>query len=103
MKTDLRPRLEKRPPPRLDLTGPEWKLALTGALGLAWTIAWLALAKPSESVPLPGSPAQPPPSRVDVQAPPRSAAASNPSPRLAAATPAQAPRRAPIRVRTRSS
>jgi hypothetical protein len=105
--TTTDPRPAKRPRPRFDLTGPEWKLALTGALGLAWTVAWLALAKPAERASLPAEAGLTgaPPRGGDalakpVQQPPRATPAA---PRVAAADPARTPRRAAIRVRTRSS
>jgi hypothetical protein len=104
MTTDTRSHPEKRPPPRLDLTGPEWKLLVTGALGLAWAVAWLALAKPQQGpaaiTDAAAAPIQAPP-RV-AGAPPRLAAAGAP-PRLAAAAPTRSPRPAAIRIRTRAS
>ena len=68
-------------PPRLDLSGPEWKLWLAAALGVAYTVSWFAIEAPAPAAARP--------------------AASGP--RVAEARPA--PRRAPqaARVRTRSS
>jgi hypothetical protein len=103
MTTDARPRLEKKPPPRLDLTRSEWKLVVTGALGLAWAIAWLALAKPIElgsgAVPITDAGAAPP-GRTALRGSPVTPVDA---PRLAAAAPARRPRAAPIRIRTRTS
>jgi hypothetical protein len=103
MTTDARPRLEKKPPPRLDLTRSEWKLVVTGALGLAWAITWLALAKPiataSDAAPISDAGAAPP-GRSEPRGSPIAPVAA---PRLAAAAPARRPRAAPIRIRTRTS
>ncbi|MBI4491861.1 MAG: hypothetical protein HY690_03605 [Chloroflexi bacterium] len=46
MATEVRPR---RPTPRLDLSGSEWKLYLVAALGLAYTATWVTLDRPTSA------------------------------------------------------
>lgn len=103
MTTDARPRLEKRPPPRLNLTGPEWKLVVTGALGLAWAFTWLALAKPGEVASRPAEIAVAPAPPSGRASPRGATVASIQAPRRPAAAPARRPRSTAIRIRTRTS
>ncbi len=72
-----------RQAPRIGLTGLEWKLLLTAALGASYTAAWLAIAEPA------GVPASTPPT-----AGPRRAKSTT--------TASRAPRTGD-RIRTRSS
>jgi hypothetical protein len=59
MTTEPRPR---RPAPRLDLSGREWKLYLLGGLGLAYAASLSAIA--SQARPAAGPPLQPPAASV---------------------------------------
>lgn len=71
-----RPAKPARPAARLDLSGPEWKLYIAAALGIAYTASFLAMDGPEEkttenaleAVPSP-SPREPPRSKVATPAP----------------------------------